>query len=326
MKKIIFGGFYSTGGSAVGDILSECSNVYRFPVEFRIVKEYRGLLDLGSNIYSNDPERVDLAIKDFLWLVSKLNIKTSWFRNGGLDYGMHTGNNLIKETEKYIKDIIDYKYPMEWYYYDFNRNIVNQISRKFIKKITGNNIRTEAFFTNIDRRSYYDASNNYIDRLLQLAMSNNQRDFVAIQNAVPLTEYSLFKEGLRYFNESKIVIVDRDPRDVYLSIYESRYLPLKQSDNRVDAFINFYLSLRKDLDVIKLRKDVLYVRFEDLCWNYDNELKRIFCFLNIDISSHEQPKKSFDPEISRKNSRLFEGNCEYTAINKIEKNLKKYLY
>ena len=51
------------------DLLKEFDSVSLFPIEFRLIKEHRGLFDLKSSLFlAPSPETTDLAIKDFQWL------------------------------------------------------------------------------------------------------------------------------------------------------------------------------------------------------------------------------------------------------------------
>ena len=71
---------------------------------------------------------------------------------------------------------------------------------------------------------------------------------------------------------------------------------------------------------------VLRIRFEDLIYNYDDEVKRITKFLGFTGKDHINKKSRFDPDISIKNTQLFRKK-EYQEESKIiERELEKYLY
>ena len=71
---------------------------------------------------------------------------------------------------------------------------------------------------------------------------------------------------------------------------------------------------------------VLRIRFEDLIYNYDDEVKRITKFLGFTSKDHINKKSRFDPDISIKNTQLFRKK-EYQEESKIiERELEKYLY
>jgi hypothetical protein len=95
---------------------------------------------------------------------------------------------------------------------------------------------------------------------------------------------------LRYFDNAKLIIVDRDPRDIYATmINEKRLLGADiLSNNSVDKYIKWHHAVRKqtaqDLDNILMQDRVLRLNFEDFFMNYEETIKQIKEFLNIDFS------------------------------------------
>ena len=67
-------------------------------------------------------------------------------------------------------------------------------------------------------------------------------------------------------------------------------------------------------------------KFEELIYNYDEEIGKITKFLGFTKKDHINKKSRFNPDISIKNTQLFRKE-EYNEETKIiEKELKKYLY
>ena len=327
MDKILFGGFYTTGGSAIGDLLEGFDGIFRFPVEFRLVKEYKGLLDLEKNLSTGDMERIDLAIKDFEWLASNFDRGTNSLRNGGLDYGKHTKFNFDRLTREFIESLVAYEYPMDWYYFDFYRSFLVQAFNKF--KLKGFNIstNTKAHMSILSNEDYRSNARKYLDKIFAASSGSKKFKYVSLQNAVGITSFPYFESCMKYFDGAKCIIVDRDPRDVYLSIYENRYLPDNHSeDERVKHFIDFYRVLRSDLDSLKQRDDVIYIRFEDLVINTRTETKRICEFLNLDFSDFKLSRSKFNPSISVQNIKLWESTKDKESIDIISRELKEYCY
>ena len=75
-----------------------------------------------------------------------------------------------------------------------------------------------------------------------------------------------------------------------------------------------------------ISKKVLRIKFEDLIYNYDKELKKIEKFLNFKKEEHINPKSRFNPEISIKNTQLFNKKEYIKEVKIIEKELSNYLY
>lgn len=71
---------------------------------------------------------------------------------------------------------------------------------------------------------------------------------------------------------------------------------------------------------------VLRVKFEDLIYNYDDEVRKISKFLGFKDSEHINKKTRFIPEVSIKNTQLFRKKEYQEESEIIEKKLAKYLY
>ena len=95
---ILVSGYGWTGSSAVVDLLKEINKACYMNVEFRIIKDPKGLRDLYDSLVENwDPLNSDIAIKDFLWLANHLNYKRHKFSlNAGLGYVDFFGKSFIE--------------------------------------------------------------------------------------------------------------------------------------------------------------------------------------------------------------------------------------
>lgn len=125
-----------------------------------------------------------------------------------------------------------------------------------------------------------------------------------------------------YVNNIRIINVQRDPRDVFC-FGKSKQIKWIPSD--VDVFIKWY---RANLDNVLScnNMQVMNLRFEDIVCDYENEVKKIFHFLDIDNHNHIHAKKYFDPNNSVKNVSLWK-MFEYDSdIRKIENELSEYCY
>ena len=130
--------------------------------------------------------------------------------------------------------------------------------------------------------------------------------------------------GMQFFDGAKSIVVDRDPRDVYMIIV--KYVCTNAhwiASDTVEEFVKYYKYKRKNVDYSS--KDVLYVQFEDLVYKTEQEEKRLEEFLNI--KSHVKKNTFFKPEESKNNTQLFLNNEKYADdIAYIERELKEYLY
>ena len=139
---------------------------------------------------------------------------------------------------------------------------------------------------------------------------------------VPPTNVSRY---LRYFDDIKVVCVDRDPRDLFLleKTWKGTIIPKK-----VDEFCLWYKATREHRKTeVDDPKKVLRIQFEDLIYNYDKTSKKVLKFIGISPDHHTKPQTLLIPEKSMKNTKLWERIPEYAEeIKYIEKNLKEYLY
>jgi len=341
IKVVSYGGYYSTGGSVVRDIFREFEPNFELSIEFRLIKERFGLLDLERTIlHDYAPESIDLAIRDFVWLASNLARKSGRFKKAGFSYDARTNDVFSASTSEFIDEISDYQYPMSWHFYDFKRSYFSQIYRRFWNKVLTRNVRikegdTLATLSYPGKEKYFLAAKKYINSILSGIQDFNNCDknsVVGLHNAIPCFSVELIDRSIAYFSSCKIILIDRDPRDVFINYPKDsygRYLP--KTDNlmeKVKSFVYFYKSIRVNQQSVINHPNVLFLKFEDVCFDYEKMLQKILDFSEVDKSEHINKGAVFSPEQSRKNIGMWK-NCEgemKKAISYIEKELSEYLY
>ena len=135
------------------------------------------------------------------------------------------------------------------------------------------------------------------------------------------------KRYLRYFNDIKVIVTERDPRDIFLlerNEWKWGVIPVKDVKEYVRWFrITRRFSNPADEDTSR----VLRIQFEDLIYKYDETTSKVIDFVGIDPAHHVKPKTCFDPSKSIRNTNVakrypgFEDEIRY-----IESELKDYLY
>ena len=71
----------------------------------------------------------------------------------------------------------------------------------------------------------------------------------------------------------------------------------------------------------------MFVRFEDMVYNYDETTRKIAEWLKLSEKDHLYKYKYFNPEHSIKNTQTWKKiDCDQQEIAYIEKELKEYLY
>ncbi|MBR3841131.1 MAG: hypothetical protein IKM20_08355 [Erysipelotrichales bacterium] len=335
MKVITTTGFYGTGSSAITDLFKEIDIVYaNDDYEFRIFCDPDGLSDLEYNLIQN-PNRHNTSnsIKRFL--------KQAEFLNGNKivkRYNKYFGDSFIKETYKYIDNICDFKYHGIWYFDIYERghlfwffsriySKINMIIMKFVDK---NYERQKsllpddepAYAGTFSEDKFLAATKNYTSALLWM-FNKNESEYAMLDQLVPPTN---LKRYSRYFEDIKIFVVDRDPRDIYL--LEKEYWHGKTAPvYDVEVFVKWYRWTRKQYELFENPDNVMKIQFEDMIYFYDKTVNSILNFMNISPSHHIHKMKYFNPSISIKNTKLWEKHPEYkNDIDYIEKELSQYCY
>lgn len=341
LKAISYGGYYSTGGSIVRDIFREFEPAFEFSIEFRLLKERFGLFDLENALLTSyAPENIDLAIRDFVWLTSNLARKSGRFRKAGMSYDAKSGNIFSNATRNFLEDISDYSYPMDWHFFDFQKSYLSQIAGRFEKKLLTKDIRQKegrklATLAYPEADKYFRAARNYINAILDGVRQVNGRgenSVVGLHNAIPPFSTELIDKGINYFESCKVIITDRDPRDVFVNYPKDsygRYLP-KSADllEKARGFVHFYRSIRKNQRAVAQHPNVLFLRFEDVCNNYSEFLEKILDFSELEKSEHKNKGAFFSSEASLKNVGMWRNSTGdmAKAVSFIEEELGDFLY
>ncbi len=74
-------------------------------------------------------------------------------------------------------------------------------------------------------------------------------------------------------------------------------------------------------------EQVKFIRFEDLVYRYDETTDLLIEWLNLDKAKHTQKRKIFNPDISRKNTKVWQKFPEAEKeVAYISERLTEYLY
>ena len=139
---------------------------------------------------------------------------------------------------------------------------------------------------------------------------------------VPPTNVSRYT---RYFNDVKVIVVDRDPRDIYL-LEKVRWqwgvIPVATPEE----FVTWFKITRKNKDKDDASK-VFRLKFEDLVYNYEETKDKLISFVGVPKERHTRPRSIFNPDISIKNTNMKMKISGYEMdIKYIEEHLSEYLF
>ena len=320
-------GYGYTGSGAVFDYLKERPDCDYIEEEFVVAYMPHGLQDLEyhltekvSRYYSSDA-----AIKDFLRTIKKMNSPRSAYRS-------HMGNEFEKKALEFVENVSQVKWS-GWWSYDaimsdfwhqtlrfrlWNRYISywEKKNKKKHKLPKGDKMYLSIYPDNFEREA-----KKYVNGLIDGFGCNREKNVVINQ---PF-EGNAPENSMKYFDNAKAIIVDRDPRDVYLfakevALNSASFIPTEN----VRDFIKYYSLCRIKSDVSN-SENVLYISFEDMIYDYDSTIKRIDEFLGL--PSIKTTRKYFDPDKSINNTQLYLKYTEYDEdIKLIEQGLKEFLY
>jgi len=330
-KILSVAGYGSTGSSAVVNFLEEFDNCYVMGGEFRLVQDPDGIEDLCCNLSSSwGWNRSDTYIRRFIKYTDIIGRRIS-----PLKYGEHLNKtfnfNFFDHRDKFIADIVDTKWIGHWFYHDYHeRNYLEVLIENFKRSLSwhfgfsrewlrANTKKSEMYFVRSDT-DVYRCARDFLASLF------NELDIVG--------EYLVFDQLILPYHKDKFdllfpgfkqIVVDRDPRDVYLDAKNYNAYPITQD---IASFISFYESSRKISPAVD-NATTLLVRFEDLIYDYQPTTEKILNFLGMDSAGHSKQFSKFDPKISVRNTKtwLKEENQSYVQdMSILKERLSEWCY
>lgn len=330
-KILSVAGYGSTGSSAVVNLLEEFDNCNVMGGEFRIIQDPDGIEDLCYNITNSwGWNRSDAYIRRFLKYTNIVGRRIRLTQ-----YGEHLNKafnyNFFKYRDEFIDSIVDTKWTGHWFYHDYHERNLFQVIIENIKRslswhfgfsrewLRRNTRKSETYFVRSDIKIYHHAQ-VFLDKLFS-EFDTSSEFLIFDQMILP---YHMKKFKLLLPNLKQIV-VDRDPRDVYLDAKNYNAYPITEN---IDSFISFFETARS-VNIIYDDNENLNIKFENLIYNYENSLEKIKLFLNLDGNNHKLKLNKFDPNISIKNTKTWKNIKDHKVLNdikKIEKSLEKWCY
>ena len=329
MKSIIVLGTWSSGSGAVHDYLASRNDIISpfGPNEFKICAEPMGLHFLYNNCFKNGNYLLNpaYAFSEFRKYVNGFYQHKHYMKKG-LENKIFDRHFLVL-TENFIKNITFLKYYGLPHYANcslskFQKIYLKIMVRIFKKKIK--DLKPTSIILTKNEKIFISEAKKYIYSILKYYCKNNiQNKTIVLNNAADVTDPI---NSSQYFENRKILIVTRDPRDIFsgMKTREANSAPWYN----VDTFINWYQQsfgnkqFRQGLN----NKIILKVKFEKFVKNFDKENKRICKFLGIKEKYvfKDVPYK-FNLKQSLKNIGKSKRFLSPREITLIEKKLKPYL-
>lgn len=327
MKKIAVVGFHDTGSSVVDDLLRECDNVANGTsgAEVRVLHDPDGISDLEHHLV-NDPHRLSssLAIRRFLdYCKRHARMERKLVGSEWDIMSAKYANSLIKLRYKgwLEEDVLFFPLWQKKYYWLLRA--LNHFLPKAIKKQRWHNFfpNEETYYSSLTEKEFLVKTKDYIDWICEKMNPEHKEYLVLDQFASSHNPCN----ACRYTDNLKVIIVDRDPRDLFIhdvKLYKEHILAPEALD-----FAKQYRLIRREIFADDPSK-VLRVYYEDLIYRYEETTKLIFDFLGIDpIVHHINKKRFFNPAISINGTMLWKKYPQYEEdVKIITEELRDMLY
>lgn len=304
-RYVLVAGYGWSGSSAVVDLLREYKGFHSAEIEFRLVKDPKGISDLYDALIEHwDPLKSDIALKDFYWFANHLNAKRSKFSlYAGLNYQLFFGKTFFESTINFLHQLTLFEYTGHWWYFDFLKTRNQMAIKKFLSlfRLSSNE---KMLFSHVNKDDFIAIVQQYIESIFKPIWEKSSAKTIILDQAISVND---FDNQMRYFKDSKTIIVDRDPRDIYVDLMKSGCLlgnDIRKNHN-VSHYIEWHKALRTRCSEIALHPDALVISFHDLINHYEETVAKIERFLGLDSSYHIRKGKHLIVNNSKKNIGLW---------------------
>lgn len=319
------------GVTKINDHEFELHNAHCFKIDV-FMHCPNGVFDLEDKLLKgNNAFRSDEALHAFYSCMKTLYTnKYYWVA----DYKDKVGSDFMSWCVEFISSLMDERTKDVYWYYQENPNVKIYIEKtlakiikllSFGKVVPKPGLRYEEMWLSYTTPSeFYSRAKILLDKFfLQMGISNS--NIILDQLVLP---HNLYRIENYFEDNCKVIVVDRDPRDVFLlnKYYWRKANATVPYSFDVEKFCSNYSKMRQAEKQVENR-NILRIHFEDLIYNYDSSVFQILSFLDIPKTLHKDKLTKFVPEKSKKNTQIFNRNMEYSdEAHYIESKLPQYLY
>lgn len=297
-------GYSFTGKSAFFDLLCEFDGFTHHSKEFEfdLLRVRSGILDLKFALVDSwSPIRSSEAVSAFHHLISTIGGNKSTYSRlfqSGAHYD-HYFPGFTEISLRFIDSLICAKWNCEWPYPLYGKNKWNICFTKAMQKI-GCMRESQFILSRMTAEEFYDRTRLYFNELFGALGESACSGFILSNAFEPFEPL----QSIALFDCAKSIIVDRDPRDIYLSALMAGKIAGSKvgqavTGGGVQTFIDRFRVYRSKFE--NQSPSVYRTNFESLVLNYDEELLRIRNFLGPENLNHSQKGAYFNPNESAKN-------------------------
>ena len=155
---------------------------------------------------------------------------------------------------------------------------------------------------------FFEQTKRFYNLLFDAVDVKGEYEYLALDQLVPSYNYERY---LKYFSNIKVIVIDRDPRDLYLLnklYWHDGWIPSED----INTFIKWFSLIRRHQICEKSSlSQVLKIRFEDCIFKYEETLQQILTFLEMPQELHIRQREFFNPDVSKKNVALWKKHPQY---------------
>ena len=305
MNIIDLSGYSFTGKSAVYDLISRWNGYYSHGKEFEfdLIRAQGGLLDLRQALTQKhwSPVRSSEAIRNFFRLVHHMggdrNV-LSRMRRSGASYDHYLpGFSLL--TNEFVGSLVEASWQCEWPFALYSRDKEYLTAIKLARKF-GFSREDTVYLARLSEAEFDAKASEYFERLFAPIAAKGFRWLVLNNAFEPFSP----ERSIEFFSHAKAIVVDRDPRDVYISALragkiEGSQVGLAVTGGSVSNFIRRF-RINRSGETAK-SPHVYRMQFESLVLDYEAEVKRIRIFLDDASVATSSQGRVFDPKNSARN-------------------------
>lgn len=323
-------GYGGTGSSAVKDYLKEFEGIQTLDrAECQYAFKVDGLQDLEFHLVKQYSRQMsgDLAIKRFRYAAKYA--RTPFVKKLYIDR-----NKYLKDTDDFLESIVQAEYlgfdNADYETGNLLKSIVILGFKKFVipiyEKKSGrlyDKWPVRKMHVAICPENFYEEARSYVNKILKNGGADFSKKIVLDQ---PF-EGNNPTQSFSFFEDAYAIVVDRDPRDLYMAASyqwpDGMFMPRRNPK----AFVEYFRQQRDNIRHEEDKDRVLRVRLENMIFNYDITSELIMKFLGLEEKNHVCPKKYFNPEYSIKGTQLYKKIPGHEKeLRYIEEELAEYLF
>jgi hypothetical protein len=240
----------------------------------------------------------------------------TWFAGAGWNYDDAFSHRFIDLSDEYVQRLVQTTWVTDWPFPKADVTGLELFLRRSMRKLGMSGAYDVPVYLSFPE-DFVSITKDYLNSLLSSNVDDSTSTVVMHNAFEPFQP----QRCLKFFNEARCIIIDRDPRDSY--VQQLSYRPMAVGPR------NFILRYRAYREAAKRFHEenaaILRIRFEDLITNYQSTVDKIVDFLGEPASVHVNPKRYMNPDASSKNMGIWKTHDSH-EIDQIYRELGEYCF